>query len=194
MCILKESGGTGPPKPHLGARRTSYRHCRSGHAKGTRAIELPESLETSGCKRGPTFSIILKIKDLQNRTPLNKAGLRLRSSLQKAGGEKPYHQVRTPFPSELAKRVNLAGTRSGSAGFRAGTGQKPWERIVTRRLSTAFSTNRRKRQLWLDQRCSSHGPFLHNPVFPGGVGLSLCTSQLRSTFRSPLPRPLGPQV
>jgi len=43
-CADKKGfGGTVDRKPPLGARRTSYRHCWSGHAEGTSAIELPES-------------------------------------------------------------------------------------------------------------------------------------------------------
>jgi len=56
-CVYPERvGGTGP-RAAFTARRTSYRHCWSGHAKGTRAIELPEAPGARGCKRGSTFSM-----------------------------------------------------------------------------------------------------------------------------------------
>jgi len=86
-------------EPLSQTRRTSYRHCWSGHAKGTSAIELPEASGASGCKRGSPFSMILKTWDLRNRATLDSSGTSTADFSLKSGGEKPYHQVRTPFPS-----------------------------------------------------------------------------------------------
>src|SRR5215467_6814072 len=94
----RKVGGTLQPKPPLGARRTSYRHCWSGHARGTRAIELPESPWRVCHKRRAVFPMLLKIRNLYKLIAWGSVRHWFEGFSPKWGGEKPCHQVRTPFP------------------------------------------------------------------------------------------------
>ena len=96
------------------ARQTSYRHCWSGHAKESRAIERPESSGERSGKWDLNLIILLKIKRLQRRLPWAFCRILVGVLSPKPYGEKPYHQVRTPFPRHWCQR----GAASSQLGGR----------------------------------------------------------------------------
>src|SRR5215469_2772951 len=103
----KRVGGTAPPKPLLGARRTSYRHCWSGHAEVTTAIELPESAADGCSNPALCFRIVLTIQWLSRPDSWTRGALWLGSFLEKPTWGKTLPPSTNPFP--LPKRI---GARS----------------------------------------------------------------------------------